>query len=326
MLPNTLIIRETMQNGQRRSSNGNSNFLNVEEQVPLKGERPRKTQKPARTSNLPTRTDETTPLTSSARNKRKQFARKKTARERCRAFASIGASIVALVLVAIFVFSASFGGRFPGPMGGSGSSHAGAEETTQVYDLFGRLVIEDYDSKPPFSDFLPALAGYYGKPLYAFYVNRGQGIASFGIESKDYPIMEFNSANNAYQITPFVGFRTFLQGTRKNRPFLVEPFSPLRTKFDANTKLPQRTMFLGANEMQLQEVDSENEIETNGEKRTIAAVECFLSSIVSQSTVFFFCSDLHHSPRRGLWCLCSPCDHYQHGETQCLFVTSGRTF
>jgi hypothetical protein len=48
--------------------------------------------------------------------------------------------------------------------------------------------------------------------VQAFYVNRGQGIAAFGTENKEHPLMEFSSANKAYQETPYVGFRTFLKG------------------------------------------------------------------------------------------------------------------
>jgi hypothetical protein len=58
------------------------------------------------------------------------------------------------------------------------------------------------------------VAGVFGKPVWAFYVNRGQGIASFGVASKDFPLLEFNSANKAYQLTPYIGFRTFIQGSR----------------------------------------------------------------------------------------------------------------
>jgi hypothetical protein len=50
--------------------------------------------------------------------------------------------------------------------------------------------------------------------VQAFYVNRGQGIAAFGTENKEHPLMEFSSANKAYQETPYVGFRTFLKGKR----------------------------------------------------------------------------------------------------------------
>jgi hypothetical protein len=143
-----------------------------------------------------------------------------------------------------------------------------------AFDGFGRYVMEDYDTQTPFSDFLPGLAGIYGKPLYAYFVNRGQGIATFGIESKDYPLLEFQPANKAYQLTPLVGFRTFIQGSRRKEDFLVEPFSPLRTNFP-NTppvpspmgslpeRLPKRTMYTGDNELQLQEMDYQNNLETN---------------------------------------------------------------
>ena len=74
--------------------------------------------------------------------------------------------------------------------------------------------MEDYDAKPNFASFLPGVAGFFGKPVWAFYVNRGQAIATFGIGTKDYPMLEFNAANKAYQVTPYIGFRTFVRGTR----------------------------------------------------------------------------------------------------------------
>src|SRR3569832_2053726 len=86
--------------------------------------------------------------------------------------------------------------------------------------------MEDYDARSTFSSFLPGVAGYFGKPVWAFYVNRGQAMATFGTESKDYPILEFNPANKAYQLTPFVGFRTFVRGWRGTSSFQTEPFSP----------------------------------------------------------------------------------------------------
>ena len=163
----------------------------------------------------------------------------------------------------------------------SNSSHQGNQNhltSSKLFDGEGRYVFRDYDSQTPYSDFLPGLAGIYGKPLYAFFVNRGQGIASFGVESKNKPIMEFSSANNAYQTTPLLGFRTFIQGTRNGREgigktsFVTEPFSPLTTHFpDANVDevgydrpLPnKRTLYSGENEMQIQEIDFNNHIETN---------------------------------------------------------------
>lgn len=125
-----------------------------------------------------------------------------------------------------------------------------------------RYVLEDFDAKPTFSDFLPGVAGYFGKPVWSFYVNRGQGIASFGTESKEYPILEFNAANKAYQLTQFIGFRTFIRGTRAFSSFETEPFAPANTRNlnDANddTSKPKRIMFVGTNEMEVQEFDNQN--------------------------------------------------------------------
>ena len=155
----------------------------------------------------------------------------------------------------------------------------------ELFDEMGRYIIEDYDAIPNFSNFLPGVAGIYGKPVWSFYVNRGQGIASFGVKSKDFPIMEFHSANNAYQNTPLLGFRTFYQGRRNgggwgsknDESFVVEPFDTARTRFvqskskkdtssaggDEAITYPTRTMYIGSNELQIQEVDHVHNIETN---------------------------------------------------------------
>ncbi len=80
------------------------------------------------------------------------------------------------------------------------------------YRLEGKtFVIDDYDKLPAFSSFLPSLAGVRGIPLWVFYTNRGQGINSFGVDNKGNAIMEFNSANTAYENTTIKGFRTFLK-------------------------------------------------------------------------------------------------------------------
>ena len=75
-------------------------------------------------------------------------------------------------------------------------------------DPHGRYLFDAYQDQRPFASFLPGIAGPYGIPLWVFYVNRGQAIAGFGIESKDSPIMEFLPANKAYQAAPYSGFRT----------------------------------------------------------------------------------------------------------------------
>ncbi len=116
--------------------------------------------------------------------------------------------------------------------------------TQDGFDDAGRYIIPDYHRARPFSSFLPGIAGPLGRPLWVFTVNRGQAIASFGIENKDNPIMEFEPANKAYQQTPLTGFRTFLKLRRGDQEALYEPFSP------AEAAEPQR-MAIGMNELEL---------------------------------------------------------------------------
>ena len=111
----------------------------------------------------------------------------------------------------------------------------------------GRFVIKGYQDKRPFSSFLPGIAGKWGVPLWVFYVNRGQGIASFGLESKQKPILEFQPANKAYQLTPYLGFRTFLKLKREGAEVFYEPFAPW------SSGEPRRRMELGLNELVLVE-------------------------------------------------------------------------
>lgn len=255
---------------------------------------------------------ETTPLVkprgsrSSSLSSSRRLSRTPSKRELWVGRVSIGASLVSILLCAVALLwilaTVMWGKKNSGddsgkqqPWGGSSGTNPEHNKTPSAredlleqmrqrmkeysetsYDDKGRFVLEDYDVQQPFSDFLPALAGYYGKPLYAFYVNRGQGIASFGFRSKDYPIQEFHSANLAYQQTPFTGFRTFLQispapkqatdDTPLQQFKNVEPFGMDRSRFpqmENDDNLPKRKMYVGLNEMRLQEVDRANGIETN---------------------------------------------------------------
>ena len=86
----------------------------------------------------------------------------------------------------------------------------------------GSFLINDYNSLDPFSNFLPGIAGEWGVPLWVFYVNRAQGIISFGIQDKNHSILEFFPANKAYSLAPSLGFRTFLKVNQKT---YYEPFS-----------------------------------------------------------------------------------------------------
>ena len=83
----------------------------------------------------------------------------------------------------------------------------------------GQFIIENYQNKKNFASFLPGIAGKFGIPIWAFYVNRGQGIASFGSSNKDNAIMEFYPANKSYQNTATKGFRTFIKLTKEDKVY-----------------------------------------------------------------------------------------------------------
>ena len=85
-----------------------------------------------------------------------------------------------------------------------------------------------------------------GIPMWVFYANRGQAITSFGVENKDHPIMEFQPANKAYQVTPFRGFRTFIKIVRPDEQIIYEPFA-------AGGQNKAHQMIIGLNELELRE-------------------------------------------------------------------------
>ncbi len=105
------------------------------------------------------------------------------------------------------------------------------------------FVIEDYNKAYPFSNFLPAISGVWGVPLWSFYVNRAQGIVSFGIQDKDHAILEFFPANKAYQLVSTLGFRTFL---KIDGEFFYEPFQ-------LNSRFSKQTMVITSYDFTLQE-------------------------------------------------------------------------
>ncbi|OWR28502.1 cellobiose phosphorylase [Saccharibacillus sp. O23] len=126
------------------------------------------------------------------------------------------------------------------------------EQSRYSFDEQGRFVIDDYEQAKPFASFLPGIAGLRGIPMWAFYVNRGQGIASFGVEDKNSSIMEFFPADRSYSLTPLHGFRTFV----KKRPAgagdwaFHELFPPIDAPEDEH-----RRMFVSRNKLELESVD-----------------------------------------------------------------------
>lgn len=97
------------------------------------------------------------------------------------------------------------------------------KNATYYQDDNGAFIIENYNEAKPLSSFLPGIAGIFGIPMWVFYVNRGQCIASMGITNKDNAILEFFPANRAYQLTPLQGYRTFIKIGPTN-PVFYEPF------------------------------------------------------------------------------------------------------
>jgi len=117
----------------------------------------------------------------------------------------------------------------------------------------GKFNIKNYDKQKCFSSFLPGIAGINGIPMWVFYVNRGQAIASFGIENKDNSIMEFRPADQSYSSTDLKGFRTFLRIDEE----YYEAFSATNTD-----KSIKRDMLIDKNTLTITEVNKTIGIET----------------------------------------------------------------
>src|SRR3989338_123176 len=117
----------------------------------------------------------------------------------------------------------------------------------------GRFVIKNYNTKKPFSNFLPGIAGLFGTPIWVFYVNRCQGIASFGTKNKDNAILEFFPANKAYQTVTTQGFRTFIKCSRSGgRCSFYEPF---REPAVQSTEAVEQRLEMSSHEFLVEEVN-----------------------------------------------------------------------
>jgi len=120
-----------------------------------------------------------------------------------------------------------------------------------------KFVIGNYNNKKPFASFLPGIAGLHGKPMWAFYVNRGQCMASFGTRDKNGAIMEFYPANTAYRRTPLEGFRTFIKLNYKGKKEIYEPF---RSRSLASGDVPAQTLHILPHEFGIKEVSKEHSL------------------------------------------------------------------
>lgn len=138
------------------------------------------------------------------------------------------------------------------------------EHSDYYLDSSNRFVIEDYTGKSPFASLLPGIAGLEGIPMWVFYVNRGQGVCSFGIKDKDKPIMEFMPANKAYQQVELNGFRTFINILGKAGRKYYEPFTSL-----CKSSGGRRRMYISAAGFAVEETDQELGLKTEVEYFTL---------------------------------------------------------
>lgn len=139
--------------------------------------------------------------------------------------------------------------------------------------------IKNFDEIKPFSSFLPGIAGLKGIPMWCFYVNRGQGIASFGVENKNNAIMEFFPANTMYQNVARNGFRTFV----KIDGNIYEPFKEGK----ANQSI-DRNMNVGMNSLEIIENNDDNNLETKVEYFTVPQDKY---AALSRTLIIKNCSD-----------------------------------
>ena len=133
-----------------------------------------------------------------------------------------------------------------------------------------RYVIKNYGRKKTFSNFLPSISGEMGIPLWCFYVNRGQAIASFGIQDKDHSIMQFYPAHQSYQNTKRMGFRTFVKSEGK----VVEAF--LNEEYE-------HSMVIGMNELEIEEENKTAEFRMNVLYYTLPSEE--LAGLIRRVTI-----------------------------------------
>ena len=124
-------------------------------------------------------------------------------------------------------------------------------------DKNGCFIIDDYNKAKPFSNFFPGVAGVWGIPMWVFFVNRGQGISSFGIEGKDKAILEFQPANKAYRLTPSQGFRTFIKIKHGSKVLFWEPFQQEGLQ---GYRVEQK-MYMTADDLTIQEINHDLGVE-----------------------------------------------------------------
>ncbi|MCX5714082.1 MAG: cellobiose phosphorylase [Candidatus Omnitrophica bacterium] len=146
------------------------------------------------------------------------------------------------------------------------SKTANKKQVKYYLDPDGGFVIENFNFSRPIANFFPGIAGKYGIPMWVFYVNRGQAIASFGTKDKDHSILEFFPANRAWQLVTSFGFRTFIKTKLNNKQVFYEPFHNgfVNRGFDIINK-----MSMTSYDLKLEELNRSLGLETRVEYFTI---------------------------------------------------------
>lgn len=127
----------------------------------------------------------------------------------------------------------------------------------------GAFTVGDYNRAAPFASFFPGIGGELGIPMWVFYVNRAQCVCSAGIVDKDCAVLEFHSANRAFEIVGLEGFRTFIKDVRESES-VWEPFAPGRGE-----GVLQR-MVIRPHELEIAEEDEREELVTRVTWFTVA--------------------------------------------------------
>ncbi len=146
------------------------------------------------------------------------------------------------------------------------SKTANKKQVKYYLDPDGGFVIENFNFSRPLANFFPGIAGKYGIPMWVFYVNRGQAIASFGTKDKDHSILEFFPANRSWQLVTSFGFRTFIKVKVNKKLVFYEPFHNgfVNRGFDLTNK-----MSMSSYDLKLEELNRSLGLETRVEYFTI---------------------------------------------------------
>jgi hypothetical protein len=209
---------------------------------------------------------------------------------------ALGSAALLLVLLLVSgprvpIVSMEMGGA-PSMETGTGHHLVTKADARDLFDWAGRYILKNFDSASPMANFLPGLGGYWGVPMWAFYVNRGQAMSSIGVANKDGSIAMYNTAEKVYQQVVFDGFRTFLRGTKGKTSFSTMPFfchaqAPGQAGAGQVGPGKVRNMAVGMNSVEITEIDSSLNLNTTVTYFTITD-EDFPAMVINKYCFSYF--------------------------------------